>query len=143
MILDGVVYGATNALDACRDSTTFEVYGDNSPSNGLAMAYCAQQHGQDCMCVRNSDSDCYVFNLDSADNCGQIMTKLPSLLLAAVLFELILVGTVFAYSVCTCKTLCCASAEDQAAMNGAPNSSHGGNAAPPVPATAVAVPSKV
>jgi hypothetical protein len=138
LILDGIIYGATNALDTCGDTNTGEIYGDTA--NTPYLISCAVDNHQDCLCIQSSNTDtCYLFNLESADNCGQILNKLPSLLLASVLFELVLVGTVFTYSVCTCKTVCCTGAEDQAAMNAAANSSH----AAPAPATAVAVPSKV
>jgi hypothetical protein len=137
VIIDGITYGGANALDTCGNTNTGEIYGDSA--NLPYLISCAVDNHQDCLCIQSSNTDtCYLFNLEAADNCGQILNKYPSLLLASVLFELFLLVTVFIYSVCTCKSVCCVSAEQQAAAQ---------NTAPPAnfaaPVAAVAVPSKI
>eukprot|EP00388_Colpodella_angusta_P047900 GDKK01074369.1.p1 GENE.GDKK01074369.1~~GDKK01074369.1.p1 ORF type:complete len:240 (-),score=46.57 GDKK01074369.1:218-901(-) len=106
VIFDGIIYGATNALDTCYDRENFTVYGD-AQYGGQAIN-CALQNSQTCLCVQGSNDDtCFLFNLDSADNCGQILTKLPSLLLASLLFVFLLLVLVFTYSIFTCMGVCC------------------------------------
>lgn len=137
LIIDGIVFGATNGLDTCVDQDTNKYYGD-SKYNIYAEA-CRIDHSQTCVCVNSDNTDnCYLFNLQAADNCGQILTKLPSLLLASVLFMLVLIVVVFVYSIFTCKTVCCASPEDAARMNGTAQA--GAGSVPTVPVTAVAQP---
>jgi len=106
VIFDGVIYGATNALDTCIDRVNFQVYGDNQYAQQAGA--CIAGHSQDCLCVQGSNDDtCFLFNLDSADNCGQILTKLPSLLLASLLFVFLMLVLVFTYSIFTCMGVCC------------------------------------
>jgi hypothetical protein len=106
VIFDGLMYGTMNALDTCGDSNTGEIYGETA--NVPYLISCAVDHHQDCLCIQSSHPDrCYLFNLEAADNCDQVLVKYPSLLLASVLFELVLMIVVFFYSICTCNTLCC------------------------------------
>lgn len=114
--LDGAFYGVTNGLDSCINQKTGEYYGEE----GLFSIYAeCTGHSETCLCVNEQTSDkCYVFNIKEADNCGQILTRLPSLLMASVIFLTFLFVLVLAYSIFTCKMLCCkpALADDQAAV---------------------------
>ena len=106
VIFDGILYGATNALDTCFNQNTGDFYG-NTEYNGFAFS-CANGHSQTCLCVSGSNSDtCYLFDLKSADDCGEILTKLPSLLLASLIFVFLLLILVFTYSIFTCMGVCC------------------------------------
>jgi ferredoxin-thioredoxin reductase catalytic subunit len=116
IVLDGLSFGLTHSITTCVDGNTDKVYGDSDSSGNAAL--CAIGDSHDCSCVRDQSGDiCYEFNLKAADNCGQIMGKLPALLLASLIFELLLFIAVFGYSVCTCRSVCCSSAEDKAAIN--------------------------
>jgi hypothetical protein len=115
IILDGIEFGVTNSLTTCVDGNTGEIYGDGGSSGNALL--CAIGDSHDCSCVRDQSGDlCYEFNLQAADNCGQILNQLPSLLLASLLFQLLLFGTVFAYSICTCRSVCCVKEEGKAAL---------------------------
>jgi hypothetical protein len=122
MIVDGVLFGASNALDTCIDQDIGELYGDSSYK--IYAVSCALDHGQTCACVNGADTDtCYMFNLESAKDCGQILTKLPALLVASVVFMVFTIVLVILYSVLTCKVVCCASQEDTDRLNGVASSS--------------------
>lgn len=119
------MYGVTHALDSCGNQETGEFYGDSKYYGNVVQ--CAVGHSQTCLCVQGSNTDtCFLFNLRAADNCGQILTKMPALLLASLLFVFLLLVLIFTYSIFTCMGVCC---------NKAPA---GQNAAPPVTATATA-----
>lgn len=134
MIVDGVLYGVTKALDTCAAHGTLEVYG-NTDYQAYARA-CAINHSQDCGCVNGADTDtCYQLNLKSLDNCGQVLTKLPPLYLASVLFMLAMTSVMLTYSVYTCRIACCSSGEDTDRLTAANQPSTGttSNPAGPVP----------
>lgn len=134
VIFDGVIYGATNALDTCIDRVNMQVYGDKQ--YGTQAGECIPGHSQDCLCVQGSNDDtCFLFNLGSADNCGQILTQLPSLLLASLLFVFLMLVLVFTYSIFTCMGVCCVK-PPLAGQNGAPTPTTA-TAANPVAATTV------
>ena len=106
VIFDGVIYGVTNALDACGNQETGEFYGDTKYFTQVVN--CAVGHSQTCLCVQGSNDDtCFLFDLRGADNCGQILTRLPSLLLASLIFVFLLLVLVFTYSIFTCMGVCC------------------------------------
>ena len=106
VIFDGVIYGVTNALDACGNQETGEFYGDTQYLNQVVN--CVVGHSQTCLCVQGSNDDtCFLFDLRGADNCGQILTRLPSLLLASLIFVFLLLVLVFTYSIFTCMGVCC------------------------------------
>ena len=106
VVLDGVFYGVTHALDTCLNQETGEFYGDMQYA-GLALQ-CTNGHSQTCLCVQSSNDDtCFLLDLKAAENCGQILTRLPSLLLASLLFLLLSLILVFTYSVFTCMGVCC------------------------------------
>jgi hypothetical protein len=123
------VYGAVNGLDTCGNQDTGEIYGDNKYLSSVVA--CVSGHSQTCLCVNGGQSDtCYLFNLDSADNCGQILTKMPALLITSVIFLAILFVIVLTYSAFTCKAVCCGRPAAPAA---------GTNSSNPAPASATAV----
>ena len=105
VIFDGVMYNTTQALDFCWNQETGESYGN---LNYYPEAVnCAYDHSQTCLCVQSSnDNVCFLFNLNSAENCGQILTKLPALLLTSLIFVLLHLALVFMYSLFTCIYLC-------------------------------------
>ncbi len=120
VIFDGVIYGVTHALDACGNQETGEFYGDTQYL--FRVQDCAVGHSQTCLCVQgNNDDTCFLFDLRGADNCGQILTKLPSLLLASLIFVFLLLVLVFTYSIFTCMGVCCVKTPAAAAgQNAAP-----------------------
>jgi len=92
VIFDGVMYNTAQALDFCLDQDTGESYGDSKYYPDAAQ--CASDDSQTCLCVQGSDhlfthNICYLFNLLGAGNCGQILTKLPALLLTSLIFTLL------------------------------------------------------
>lgn len=121
VIFDGIMYGVTNAMDTCVNQETGEFYGDTQYN--FQAALCISGHSQTCLCVQGSSDDtCFLFDLRSgADNCGEILTTLPSLLLASLIFVFFLLILVFTYSIFTCMGVCCvkAPAANQN-QNGAP-----------------------
>lgn len=135
LILDGISYGLVHGLDTCFNQDTLEAYGDKSTSNGLQIANCLAGHSQTCICINASQDDtCYLFNLKSGDDCGVILDKLPSLLVASVIFLAFLFVAVLTYSAFTCKTVCCGTGNPEAAsLANAP-------ASPTAPAAVVASP---
>lgn len=110
-ILDGVFYGVMENLDTCYSRYTNEIYGDSSYSP-YAKA-CAVDHSQDCSCITSDNTDdCYLFDLKAANDCGEVLTTLPSDLLASMFFCLLLLIVVFTYSIFTCMTVCCSPEND-------------------------------
>ena len=106
IILDGIWYGVTDSLDACYDQDKNKFYGSTKYQD-LAEA-CAIDNSQTCLCVDGAKEDiCYIFNLESANNCGMILTVMPALLLASLILMLVLFVTMLTYSICTCKVVCC------------------------------------
>jgi hypothetical protein len=104
IIVDGVAYGTTSRLDTCINQYNGELYG--AARFGTRAAACAVKHAQTCLCVDAGNSDsCYLFDLQSAKNCGEILHHLPSLLLASVLFMILLFVFDICYSVQTCFAL--------------------------------------
>ena len=134
--MDGIFYGVTNSLDTCYDQDKGEFYGSSSSTyKGYALA-CVYGHSQTCLCVNGGNSDtCYLFNLESADNCGEILSTMPELLLVSLLFLLGLFGTMLTYSIFTCKVVCCTKRDENNAQQ-QPTPA----VAQAVPATAIATP---
>lgn len=82
IIVDGVYFGITNSLTTCINTDTGDFYGE-SDYNRYALA-CSLDEDHQCICVKGSDDKCYLFDLTDGDDCGVILTKLPSLLLASL-----------------------------------------------------------
>lgn len=99
------MYNTTRDLDFCLNQETGDTYGN---SNYYPDAVeCAYDHSQTCLCVQGSnDNVCFLFDLDNGDNCGQILSTLPALLLASLIFVVVNLLLVFTYSLFTCISLC-------------------------------------
>ena len=114
VILDGIWFGVSNALDTCYDQKKGEFYG-SSTYQPFAFA-CANGNSQTCLCVNSANEDtCYLFDLENADNCGEILTTMPALLLTSLIFLLLLLVTMFIYSIFTCMNTCCNKRNEAAA----------------------------
>ena len=115
-IFDGVTYGVTNDLKTCINQDTLAVFGESKYYPNAAG--CIPDHAQTCLCVNGDNNNCYLFDLNHGnENCGMVLTKLPSLLLASMFFCLILLALVGTYSACTCMTICCGPKDNSANQN--------------------------
>ena len=119
VILDGIWSGVTESLDTCYDQEKGEFYG--SSTYQIFALSCASGNSQTCLCVNSGNSDtCYLFDLESADNCGEILTTMPALLLTSLIFLLLLLVTMFIYSIFTCMNTCCNKRNEAAEQNPKP-----------------------
>jgi len=104
VVYGGVMYNTIRALDFCLNQYTGEIYGNDKYYSEAFQ--CASGHPQTCLCVQSRrENVCFLFDLRSANNCGQILTKLPALLLTSLIFVLVTLLLVFTYSLFTCISL--------------------------------------
>ena len=98
------MYNAIRRLDFCLNQYSGETYG-NAEYYPEAFQ-CANDNPQTCLCVDGRrENICFLFNLGSADNCGQILTKLPALLLTSLIFVVVTLLLLITYSMLTCISL--------------------------------------
>jgi hypothetical protein len=121
-VVDGIFYGATNALETCMNQETGEWWGKTE--NYVVVSNC--DTSKTCGCATGNDDLCYVFDLSKGGDCGQILYKVPALLLASMICCLILLVVSVTYSIFTCTATCC----DKPSMNSSSSSSSSSSSAP-------------
>lgn len=105
-VRDAVMATYLRELETCFDQQTGDVYG--ADGNTIQAVNCAVGHGQRCLCVNSEETDtCYLFEKKITDTCGDILTAMPDLLIASVVFQILLLGILLYYSVQVCIDLCC------------------------------------
>jgi hypothetical protein len=106
LIRDGVFSTIAHRLDTCYDQDMRVASGNTNYT--LNALNCAPGRSEACLCVDGNDlNTCYLFDLQSAQDCDAILNALSPRLVISVVAMVFLFVLVFAYSIFTCKELCC------------------------------------